>query len=560
MLACLLAALLGAGGPPGQVTLKTDALEITLGSEAAWTIMTLSYRGTPLIIKAGGQGAVINPRGGDWIGAAMTAGGEEQVQKFTIAADGEAVELPRTDPIRSNNIVMTKKSLLSTIEHGAETTFEADLILQKHSFKATEDIDLSSFYCFLYSVTPDTDQWLAQPLAGALMEGELTNGGAQQISRPVQWLAQYDADSGKGMICYYPTPFAGAGSFSSIWDQKGYHKFLAQPMAGKLAAGTELSYTLVMKMFSAAQDTWKSTATQEVEELKERFPQTGEVAAAPTERLYDEGVPEQGFMTVETERLKVIFQAESAWTIDEIHYRGEQLAGPTGHYGTVLIPQGGQWIGTGHSEGGREIVHTLKLTVDGQETPVQVGTTLEGHEIVLTKTSTIHKFAATHTITITDDEIVERAQLKATEDHALSRMYLFMHCWPKETTKWLAELPDGETIEGALVSQKGHGVDRDTRWVAQYLPDRNLGMLCYTPKVATTDTSKSFIWDEERYHKYYVQHNEAMSFAAGDELDFTMVVKVVPEETGDWAATKAAAAELAQRYPHIDPEEQGADG
>ncbi len=271
--------------------------------------------------------------------------------------------------------------------------------------------------------------------------------------------------------------------------------------------------------------------------------------AAPAERLYDEGVPEQGRLTAKTANYEVVFSAEKAWTIYEIHFGGELLAGATGHYGTVLIPRGGKWIGTGHSEGGREIVHSLQLTVDGCDTPIEVGRTVEGHAIALTKTSTIHNFAATHTITVKDDEIVERVHLTATEDHDLSRMYLFMHCWPKETTQWIAQLPDGRLIQGGFKSDGGHQVDADARWVAQYLPDRHLGLLCYTPKVVTSSTSKSFIWDHQRYHKYYVQQNSGAAFAQGEELDYTMIVKAVPGETGDWTATKAAAAELAQRYP-----------
>lgn len=559
MLPCLLAAIVGAGGPSGVLTLKTDQMEITLGSEASWTIMTLEYDGTPLIIKAGGQGAVIRPAGADWIGGAMS-GGVEQVGELTIAADGQPVQLPTAEPVQSNNILIRKTSTLATIEHTAETTVEADLIVQTHTFVATEDIELGSFYCFIYSVAPTTTHWMAQPVSGAMMDGECKSEGGHAANKPVRWLAQYDASAAKGLICYYPTPFTGPGSFSAVWDQESYHKFLAQPLTGKIEKGTQLSYTMVMKMFSANEDQWQTAASEAVAALEQRFPPSAEAAQAPVERLYDEGVPEQGFFTLQTASYQVIFQAESAWTIDEIHYGGEPLAGPTGHYGTVLVPEGGKWIGTGHTEGGREIVHSVKLTVDGQETPIQVGTAVEGHDIELIKTSTIHKFDATHAITIKDDEIVERAQLTATEDHDLSIMYLFMHCWPSETTKWIAELPDGEIIEGLLESDKDHAVDQDARWVAQYHPDRNLGLLCYTPKIATTETSKSFIWDQEHYHKYYVQHNRGMSFAEGDELDFTMVVKIVPGETGDWEATKAAAADLAERYPHVDDEEDEGDG
>ena len=233
-----------------MLTLKTDQMEITLGSEASWTIMTLEYDGTPLIIKAGGQGAVIRPAGADWIGGAMS-GGVEQVGELTIAADGQPVQLPTAEPVQSNNILIRKTSTLATIEHTAETTVEADLIVQTHTFVATEDIELGSFYCFIYSVAPTTTHWMAQPVSGAMMDGECKSEGGHAANKPVRWLAQYDASAAKGLICYYPTPFTGPGSFSAVWDQESYHKFLAQPLTGKIEKGTQLSYTMVMKMFSA---------------------------------------------------------------------------------------------------------------------------------------------------------------------------------------------------------------------------------------------------------------------------------------------------------------------
>ncbi len=224
--------------------------------------------------------------------------------------------------------------------------------------------------------------------------------------------------------------------------------------------------------------------------------------------------------------------------MDEIHYKGTMVAGPTGHYGTVLIPAGGKWIGTGHTDGGREVVHALTMTVDGTETPVEVGATITGHEIVLTKTSTIYKFAATHTITISDDEIVERAQLRATEAHDLTRMYLFMHCWEPTTTTYLAELADGEL------------------WASQYMPESSFGLLQYMPEVATGPGSATKIWDQPRYHKCYIQTNLARSLAEGEELDYTLVLKVVEGEDGSWTATKAAVEDLVTRYPHIDPADE----
>ncbi|MEA3404059.1 MAG: hypothetical protein U9R79_22710 [Armatimonadota bacterium] len=264
------------------------------------------------------------------------------------------------------------------------------------------------------------------------------------------------------------------------------------------------------------------------------------------------GVPEQGKMTGQTEHLRVVFEAPSAWTIDEIWYDGFKVAGPTGHYGTVLIPAGGEWIGTGHSEGGREIVRELELIADGEPRPVQVGGTVEAEELTLTKRSTIHRFDATHTITLLGDEIVERAQLRATEDHELQLMYLFMHCIEPATPRWLAETPDGEIVEGTFEADKDMELARDARWAAEWFPEQQLSVLLYLTRVPEPADSAILLWDQPHYHKFYVKHNSGLSLSEGEELDFTLVLKVVSGETGDWAATKAAADELKRRYPPVD--------
>ncbi|MFO8078925.1 MAG: hypothetical protein R6V07_01345, partial [Armatimonadota bacterium] len=227
-------------------------------------------------------------------------------------------------------------------------------------------------------------------------------------------------------------------------------------------------------------------------------------------------------------------------------------------FGTVLIPgvEGGRWIGTGHSEGGREIVHSLRFTADGDDRPVEVGATLEGDQFELFKESTIHKFKAEHTITISDSEIVQRALLTATEAHSLSRMYLFMHCIEPATTAWIAELPDGSLTEGAFDADGGFELEQPARWAAQWFPEQQLSVLLYLTRIPQAEGTMLRMWDQERYHKFYVQHNDGTSIAGDEVLDFTLVFTVVEGETGDWSATKAAADTLKAKYPPADAEEE----
>jgi len=540
---------LALAAPAGQLTVKTGDLSVGMESRAGWTIRSVDYQGARLIIPAGGQGAVIMPKGGKWIGSAM--GPEEPVSSFAVTADGKPVTLQLPQTVTGETVVVEKKSMLGNLEHSAETTFENDLLIQRHTFVAQDDTTLRSFYAFLYSIAPTTKSWLAKPLSGELARGTFANDKSHKPALPCLWLAQYDPAAQKGVLVYIPTPFADRGASTRFWDTKGYHKFLAQPLTGLIKKGTKLDYVLVMKFFSAEADAWEQTARKLAEELQTRFP-AKEVAVKPAKRLYGKGVPETGIFTCKTDRYTVPFGADRAWTIRDIRCDGDQVSLANGFHGTVMIPKGSNWWGTGHTEGGREIVHSLKLTVDGQDRPVVAGETAVGHKITLIKDSTIWKFKANVEVTVTNDHVFERTQLTATEACELNRLYYFMHCFPPTTTEWMAKLPDGKLETGELSAAGNMAVSKDTRWVAQYEPNFGVALLCYTPKVISGPHSASMIWNKKNYHKYYLRQNNGQSFEAGEKLDYTVIVKVVRDETGDWSATKAAAAALAEEYPPVN--------
>lgn len=266
-------------------------------------------------------------------------------------------------------------------------------------------------------------------------------------------------------------------------------------------------------------------------------------------KLYGPDVPDNGILTLKTTKYTVPMCAQQAWTIQKIEYGGKTVAHERGFYGTVLIPKGGQWWGTGHSEGGKEIVHSLKLTADGKPRAIKVGETVAGERLVLCKDSTIWKFKCSSEVTVTDEHISQRTQLEAIEDVDLKLLYYFMHCFVPTTTRWIAELPAGGFAEGELLSAGGFEVNKDTRWVAQFEPAMKIGLLCYTPNVIHGSGSLSKIWNLTRYHKLYYQANADRSFKQGEKLDYRVIVQIVPQETGDWTATKAVAEGLKRLYP-----------
>jgi hypothetical protein len=187
--------------------------------------------------------------------------------------------------------------------------------------------------------------------------------------------------------------------------------------------------------------------------------------------------------------------------------------------------------------------------VDDKESAVRIGETVTGKQIKLVKESTIWKFKATVEVILTNDHIFERAQLEALEDCETSVLYYFMHCIPPTTTKWLAAMEDGSLEEGELKASGKMAVNKNTRWVCQYDPATSLGILCYTPKAITGPSSASMIWDLDRYHKYYLRQNQGQKFQKGQKLDFTVIVKAIPKESGDWQASKHAVEKLEELFP-----------
>jgi len=199
------------------------------------------------------------------------------------------------------------------------------------------------------------------------------------------------------------------------------------------------------------------------------------------------------------------------------------------------------------------VVHGLKLLVDGKPRAWKPGTVVAGHSVTLLKDSTIYKFHAHVAVTAAVDYILQRTKLTAVEDFDLKLMYYYMHCFVPSTTAWAAELPDGTFRTGKLDFNKGMSINCDTRWVAQYEPNQGIAILCYTPKVISGPHSMSKIWNQPRYHKYYIQQNRGQHFKTGDSLDYSLVLTVVPGETGDWAKTRAVAVSLEKQWsplPH----------
>jgi len=247
-------------------------------------------------------------------------------------------------------------------------------------------------------------------------------------------------------------------------------------------------------------------------------------------------------VTVETRDFKVEFAGDRAWTIHRIFHQGALVADKVGFYGTVLSPEGGQWIGTGHNEGGVEQVEQVTLTVDGQPRDLADKAAYRGRRAELRKRSMMGPLRLEATYIVTDDGLLERHRYEATQEVKIGTLYAFMHAWLPRTTEWIAEKPDGAVIEGKFDSNGDFEVKEDVKWTASYDPENRRAMLAWYPAPLAGQGLKTAYWDKTVYHKLYNQIYSHATLARGMKFEAAMVVRGVAADPAAW---KQAARELA---------------
>ena len=254
-------------------------------------------------------------------------------------------------------------------------------------------------------------------------------------------------------------------------------------------------------------------------------------------------------VTIETRDLKVEFAGDRAWTIQRIFFKGEVVAGINGFYGTVFSAEGGQWIGTGHNDGGVEQVEIVSLTVDGQPRDLADKAVYRGRRAEIHKHSMMGPLALEATYIVTDDAVLERHCYEVTADVKIGTLYAFMHPWLARTTEWIAQKADGVVVEGKFDNSGDFKLKADPKWTALYDPASRRAMLAWYPKPLAGQNIKTGYWDKTVYHKLYNQVYSHAAVTRGTKFEASVVVRGVEADPASWKeAAKALAAETQARH------------
>ena len=271
------------------------------------------------------------------------------------------------------------------------------------------------------------------------------------------------------------------------------------------------------------------------------------------------------WFSVESETLYVDFMEAWSWTIRNIKYRGDEIAGEHGAHGSVVRvdtgagPKDYHYIGTSH---GLETVREFSILVDGRERQTTPGKVCSGREVVVRKASNLGPLDHEMEITFagSGDGLVEKHSYKVAEDlnGRFTYLFAFMHCNNSALDQWLAVPADGKELEGELPNRGDSrlALERDVKSLILYSRAMRKGVTFVYPEAykgacqieseisqGTTGHFGNCIVDRKNDNKLYFRPEvKKMGYKPGDVFGYSLRVIPFPAEPDEWRTKGKALA------------------
>lgn len=248
--------------------------------------------------------------------------------------------------------------------------------------------------------------------------------------------------------------------------------------------------------------------------------------------------------------VQVAIDPASAFTLRQVTVNGNDLIVTVGFGGFVLAYPGPQWVGSGHTEGGREKVEEVSLEVDGQRVDLPLGQTLDvGSTAILRKTSRLREDVTLRTETRFENGVLQ--EIINAEFHnpeKVDYLYPFMYCWSPQTESWMAETADGEIVEGTFASDGSWKLGKNVRWTSVFSPKTGVGaVVVFDKDLPAGQGRKHAFWDLDRYHKQYFQLFQSTQLPAGTTLKLVSTLHFfTAQEEAEWKQTAATLSKPQQ--------------
>ncbi len=235
--------------------------------------------------------------------------------------------------------------------------------------------------------------------------------------------------------------------------------------------------------------------------------------------------------TVKSGKYQVDISGKYAYTVRGIVYDGVQAVTPSGFNNTVMAYSKGKYTGAGHTEGGKEEVLSFEVTVDGKPVTPANKAVISGKKVVLNKVSMLDKLKVFTELVVTPEEICENKHYEATDEQPVHLMYVYLYCWNKASSGWIAKTEDGKMEEGLFDgkfdSKTRWHLGNNVKWAAVLFKPQKKGILMYFPELIKGKTRKSSFWEVKgAYNKYYLMLNTPRSYEKGYKSpEYKMIIK-----------------------------------
>lgn len=253
-------------------------------------------------------------------------------------------------------------------------------------------------------------------------------------------------------------------------------------------------------------------------------------------------------ITLQSGDLTMRFQPGRAWTFDEMRFQGNLLNNPGSFTGLVLNFGGAKFLGSGHTEAGREQVLAVSLKVDGKVTDALHGGTFKGSSIELVKESTLATTHLKSVLRLQDGALECEQFLTPQEETELDKIYAFMFPWTTQTTEWMALTTGGRKREGNFDSGSWQLTD-NVQWSAIYNPQYQVAAVTIFPPDSQIGAGvKHGYWNVQAYHKEYYQPAIQSPLPKDVTLHWQAKVLLLAAEQTHWkeAVTHAVATNAAR--------------
>lgn len=239
-------------------------------------------------------------------------------------------------------------------------------------------------------------------------------------------------------------------------------------------------------------------------------------------------------LTLSTPELSIRINPKKAWTIDQIQYKGKPLSTTNSNYSLVIDLGGNKFVGSGHTEGGKEEVLSVQIEADGKPVNLAQGGMVQGKKFVLTKQSKVAFLDLKNTVRLSGGTLEEENAVTVRENGTISKMYGLMYAWVSTTSEWMAKTVGGRDLEGSF-DNTGWEMQDDVRWSALYDPASQTAILTeFPPDLPAAVGQQHAYWDISAYHKQYYQPFTARELKAGEKYRFAAKVRAFPASVTNW--------------------------